>query len=357
MTSSDLRRDPVSGRWVIVAASRGLRPTDFGFERLRAITLDAEACPFCEGHESLTPPELLALRPGGGAPNSPGWQVRVVPNKYPALDLEGRTTPPHAAAGAAAAPAGGGGAALGRETHGLFERMDGIGSHEVIVESPDHERTLAAMSEAEIARVLWACRERVIALKRDSRLKYAIVFKNHGAQAGATREHGHAQLIALPIVPDFVREEIEGSREYFAGTNRCVFCDMLREERSAGERVIVEHGQVVAIAPYASRAPFEMWLLPKRHDAAFEDAPDIVRDSMAGAVKAVLERMNRALDTPPYNLIVHTAPFGGADAESYHWHVELMPRLSRTAGFEWGTGFYINPTPPEEAARILRAGT
>jgi UDPglucose--hexose-1-phosphate uridylyltransferase len=224
----------------------------------------------------------------------------------------------------------------------------------VIIESPRHDQTLAAMSEMEIGRVLWVCRQRMLALKADERIRYAIVFENHGAQAGATREHGHAQLIALPIVPDFVREELNGSREYFASTNRCVFCDVLREERAIGDRIVLEHGQIVAMTPYASRAPFEIWLVPKHHGPAFEDAPDPVRDGMAGAIKAVLGRINRALDAPPYNLIIHTAPFDDANRESYHWHVELMPRLSRTAGFEWGTGFYINATAPEDAAAILR---
>jgi len=336
MSSSFLRRDPVSGRWVIIAAERGRRPSDFTFERQTATTMEAEECPFCEGRESQTPPELFADRVDGGAPNSPGWRVRVVPNKYPALELSTVGTPVRSA-----------------DTD-FFQSMPGIGSHEVIIETPDHHRTLTEMSDEEIVRVLNVCRERMRTLREDPRIRYAIVFKNHGAQAGATREHGHAQLIALPIVPDFVREEVDGARAYFAGTNRCVFCDVLREERAAKDRVILEHGQVVAIAPYASRSPFETWLVPKHHGAAFEDAPAPVVADMAGALKAVLERINRALHTPPYNLIVHTAPFGGGDAESFHWHVELMPRLSRTAGFEWGTGFYINPTAPEDAARILR---
>jgi UDPglucose--hexose-1-phosphate uridylyltransferase len=332
--SSELRRDPVSGRWVIVATERGKRPTDFRFERHSATTADAEACPFCEGHEPMTPPEVLAYRPGGGAPDSPGWTIRVVPNKFPALQLEGE---------------------LEREVMGLNERMNGLGAHEVIVETPHHAKTLAALSEKEIAAVLSVCRDRVVALKKDARLRYVIIFKNHGPQAGATREHAHSQLIALPIVPEFVREEVDGASEYFAGTNRCVFCDVLHDERADGRRVILEHGGVVAIAPYASRAPFETWLVPKHHDAAFEDAPEPVRAGMAGAIKAVLERLNRALDWPPYNLILHSAPFGHGFSESFHWHVEIMPRLSRTAGFEWGTGFYINPTAPEAAADILRS--
>ena len=330
-TASELRRDPVSGRWVIIAAERGKRPSDFRIGRPAVALAGAEPCPFCEGNESLTPPEIFADRAGGPA-DSGGWNVRIVPNKFPALELSGE---------------------LARERDGLFERMNGVGAHEVVIDTPAHGKTFATMSGDEIARVLDVCRARVRTLKADPRIRYVIVFKNHGAPAGATREHSHGQLIALPIVPDFVREESDGAREYFSGANRCVFCDMLREERG-GQRAILEHGQAVAIAPYASRSAFETWLIPKRHDASFEDAPEQVVRDMAGAIGAVLARLNRALDDPPYNLIIHTAPFEDGHARSFHWHIELMPRLSRTAGFEWGTGFYINPTSPEAAASVLR---
>jgi UDPglucose--hexose-1-phosphate uridylyltransferase len=330
---SELRRDPVTGRWTLIAVERGKRPTDFRIERPTATVVTTEPCPFCAGNEALTPPELLAYRADGAAPNSRGWDVRVVPNKFPALSLSGE---------------------LGLATDGLFERMNGVGSHEVIIETADHSTTFVSLSEEQISRALWAARERMLDLKRNPALRYVIVFKNHGAQAGATREHSHSQLIALPVVPDFVREEVEGAAEHFAATNRCVFCEVLRQEREAGQRVFLENDNVVAFVPYASRFPFETWLLPKRHGAAFEEAPRPVHDSMAAAIKGVIERLNRALDSPAYNFIVHSAPFGEDVAHSFHWHVELMPRLSRTAGFEWGTGFYINPTAPEEAAQVLR---
>jgi UDPglucose--hexose-1-phosphate uridylyltransferase len=332
--SSELRRDPVTGRWTIIAAERGKRPNDYRLARPSASTAEAEACPFCVGREALTPPEVLAYRPEGSGANAPGWDVRVVPNKFPALEM---------------------GLEPGLAVRGMFERMNGVGAHEVIVETPDHATSFAALSNEQIGRVYWACRERVLALKQDPTIEYVIVFKNHGAAAGATREHAHSQLIALPIVPDFVREEVAGALDHFAATNHCVFCDMLRQEREEKSRVIFENDNIVAIAPYASRYPFETWLLPKRHGASFEDAPRPVHDSMAAAVKSVLERMNRALDDPPFNLIVHSAPLREDVAASFHWHMELIPRLSRTAGFEWGTGFYINATAPEEAAAALRA--
>ena len=327
----ELRRDPVTGRWVIISTDRQKRPDDFRIEHATAI--GREFCPFCPWHEAMTPPEVLAYR-DGSPPNSPGWNVRVIPNKFPALKVEGT---------------------LDREGEGIFDRMNGIGAHEVIVETPDHDKTLAEMSEQEIERVLWASRERVLDLKRDFRLKYILVFKNHGGAAGATLEHGHSQLIALPIVPNLVREEIDGARKHFAAKERCVFCDIVRQELTAGQRVVMESGDIVAIAPYASRFPFETWLLPRQHGARFEDAPRQQYESLARALKATLMRIDRALESPAYNLIVHSSPFAEAIDEVYHWHVELTPKLTRIAGFEWGTGFYINPTSPEEATQVLRA--
>ena len=211
-----------------------------------------------------------------------------MPNKFPALQVEGT---------------------LDREGEGMFDRMNGIGAHEVIIETPDHDRPLATMSEAEIERVLWACRERMLDLKRDRRLRYILVFKNHGAAAGATLEHPHSQLIALPIVPDFVREEIDGARRHFALKERCVFCDIVRQELRDDRRVIQENADIVALAPYAPRFPFETWLLPRRHGARFEEAPRQEYESLARLLKAVLLRMNRALESPAYNLIIHTSPF------------------------------------------------
>jgi UDPglucose--hexose-1-phosphate uridylyltransferase len=328
----ELRKDPITGRWVIISTDRQKRPNDFRVER--AALLGAEYCPFCAGREDLTPPEVLAFRNNGQSPNGPGWDLRVVPNKFPALQVEGN---------------------LDREGEGMFDRMNGIGAHEVVIESPDHSKELATMSEMEIERVLWAFRERILDLKKDTRFRYILVFKNHGASAGASLEHSHSQLIALPIVPDFVREEIDGARRHFEQKERCVFCDIIRQEVAAGRRVIHENADIVALAPYAPRFPFETWLLPRSHGSRFEEAPRHVYEQLARMLKSVLLRMNRALENPSYNLVIHSAPFSETRAEYYHWHVELMPKLTRTAGFEWGTGFYINPTSPEEAAQVLRA--
>ncbi|MGE5244504.1 MAG: galactose-1-phosphate uridylyltransferase [Betaproteobacteria bacterium] len=328
----ELRKDPITGRWVIISTTRQKRPNDF--QVVRGIPIGGDVCPLCPGHESFTPPEVLAYRTNG-APNAPGWDVRVVPNMYPALQVEG---------------------GLDRQGEGLFDRMNGIGAHEVIVETPDHRKTLATMSEAEIERVIDAFRDRILDLKRDIRFRYILVFKNQGAGAGATLEHSHSQLLALPIVPDFVREEVEGARRHFEEKERCIFCDIVRQELAAARRVILENADVVALAPYAPRVPFETWILPKRHRGRFEESPRPDFEGLARALKQVLSRMDRALESPPYNFVLHTSPFSEDTTEYYHWHVEVMPRLTRVAGFEWGTGFYINPTPPEEAAEVLRRG-
>ena len=324
---ADLRKDPVTGRWVIISTERQKRPSDFQIE---TVTTRGDAlCPFCQGHEDKTPPEILSYR------NGTVWDVRVVPNKFPALRVEGD---------------------LDRAGEGLFDRMNGIGAHEVIIETPHHGQTLATMEESAIEKVFWAWRERVLDLKRDVRLRHIVIFKNHGAAAGASLEHSHSQLIALPIVPRELREELFGAERHFQLRERCVFCDIVRQEVKDGTRVIAESADFAAIAPYAPRFPFETWLIPKRHRSRFEEATPGEFTSLAYMLKELLQRMNATLLTPPYNLIVHSAPLheeAGA-SDFYHWHVEVMPKLTRVAGFEWGTGFYINPTGPEEAAEVLR---
>jgi UDPglucose--hexose-1-phosphate uridylyltransferase len=244
---------------------------------------------------------------------------------------------------------------LDRQGEGLFDKMNGIGAHEVIIETPRHEETLATMEEGDVERVLWACRERVQDLKQDRRFRYIIIFKNHGAAAGAHLDHSHSQLIALPIVPREVRDEIDGARVHYTAKERCVFCDIVRQETQENRRVIAENADMVAVAPYAPRFPFETWILPKRHQASFEDAPRHEYAALGRLLGDILRRMNRSLRMPPYNLLIHSAPLHeSAAAEFYHWHVEIIPTLTKVAGFEWATGFYLNPTSPEEAAQVLR---
>jgi UDPglucose--hexose-1-phosphate uridylyltransferase len=316
---------------VVISTERRKRPADF---RLETVTPSSDgACPFCEGHEHMTPRELLAHRRNGSPPNMPGWDLRVVPNQFPVLRVEGT---------------------LDRRGEGLFDKMNGIGAHEVIIESPKHDTNLATMDDAAIEQVLWAFRERVQDLKQDRRFRYIIIFKNHGVAAGASLDHSHSQLIALPIVPREVRDEVDGARAHHAAKERCVFCDVVRQEVEEGRRVIAENADMVALAPYAPRFPFETWILPKRHQAVFEDAPRHEYGSLARLLGDLLRRMNRALRVPPYNLVIHNAPLADPVADFYHWHVEIIPTLTKVGGFEWATGFYLNPTSPEEAAQVLR---
>ncbi len=326
----ELRKDPITGRWVIISTDRAKRPTDFAREPVKR---KGGFCPFCAGHEDKTPPEVLAYRPDGAGPNTPGWKVRVVPNKFPALGIEG---------------------SLGRQGEGLFDKMNGIGAHEVIIESPNHDDTLATMPEKGVEDVLWAFHDRMLDLEKDKRFRYILTFKNHGDPAGASLEHPHSQLIALPIVPIRVREEVEGSKTYHDQKERCIYCDMISQEVESGIRVISETADFVVLAPYAPRFPFETWILPKQHLSAFENSPRQSYESLARSLKNTLMRVDQVLEHPAYNLVIHTSPVTEANNDYYHWHIELMPKLTKVAGFEWGTGFYINPTPPEESASFLR---
>jgi len=191
-------------------------------------------------------------------------------------------------------------------------------------------------------------------LKKDKRFKYIMIFKNHGEAAGASLEHTHSQLIALPVVPKQVREEADGARAYFNFKERCIFCDIIRQETESGIRVIADSQAFIATAPFAPRFPFEIWIIPKVHQSAFEDSQKQEFEQLAVILKDMLMRLDKVLDYPAYNYIIHTSPIPETPNEHYHWHLEIMPSLTKIAGFEWGTGFHINPTPPEESARFLR---
>ncbi len=327
----ELRKDPITGRWVIVASERALRPRDYLTEKS---VLRTESCPFCPGNEGQTPPEIAALRNSGSGPNDPGWRLRVVPNLYPALRIEGPD---------------------GRRGEGMFDLMNGIGAHEVIIESPEHDLGLADLEPGQVADILRFYRERSLDLRGDKRFKYVLIFRNHGESAGASLEHPHSQLIATPVVPKRVQEELRGARQYFDLRERCVFCDMIAEEVGSGKRIVFQNDGFIAISPFAARFPFETWVLPRAHRGDFGSITDKEVAMCAGALRDVLLRTKRVLDDPPYNFIIHTTPLqDGSHEEQYHWHIEIMPRLTKVAGFEWGSGFYINPTPPEEAASYLR---
>jgi UDPglucose--hexose-1-phosphate uridylyltransferase len=326
----ELRKDPVNGRWVIIATDRVKRPGDF--LRQPVPPPSSRFCPFDSGHEHKTPPEILAYRDRGGR-DEPGWRVRVVPNKFPVLGIEGD---------------------LDRRGEGMYDKMNGIGAHEVIIETPDHAVGFCDLREGQVQEVLWAFKDRVNDLKRDHRFRYILLFRNYGEAAGASMEHPHSQLIALPVIPRRVKEEVDGARLFYDLKERCLFCDIVREECLAGVRMVVDTERFACLEPFAPRFPFETWILPKRHASHFEDSDGPTLTDLAGALRSTLRRIRSALERPAYNFVVHTAPIQDPALPHYHWHIEIIPRLTEVAGFEWGTGFYINPTPPEESARFLR---
>lgn len=327
---SELRRDPLTGRWNIINTDEPTGPEAFDKELHRLV---GGRCPFCPGHESLTPPEIHALRPPNSKPNTSDWQLRVIPNRFPVLHIEGD---------------------LSRRGLGLFDLCSGVGAHEVIIETPDHKRQMADLTPEEIARVITALKLRSIDLRGDQRLKYTLIFKNFGLSAGASLDHSHSQLIALPIVPKRVQEELLGAERYFEFRERCAFCDMLHQELQEEERMVTQTEKFVAYCPFVSSFPFEIWILPKEHRSDFAQISAEEIADFGLILVETLKRQALALDNPAYNFIIHTTPIERREREEYHWHLELIPKLTKMAGFEWGTGFYINPTPPELAAKALR---
>jgi len=329
----ELRKDPIIDRWVIISSERGQRPV------FLADPADAPKpgaiCPLCPGNEAMTPPEVYVIRPGSPPPppNSPNWLLRVVPNKFPALRIEGD---------------------LQKQGLGLYDKMNGVGAHEVIVETPIHTQTITGMDVPSVQNLFVAYRERTVDLHRDKRFKFVMIFKNQGSLAGASLPHSHSQLIALPIIPKRLSEEITGSLSYYKYRDRCVFCDIIAQELEEKKRVIYENDAFLAISPFASRFPFEAWILPKRHEESFLHTADGNYAAIADALTKLLRMQEKTLNGPPYNYMIHTTPIELTNAPYYHWHIEIIPRLTKMAGFEWGTGFYINPTPPEEATVFLR---
>lgn len=337
---SEFRWDPLKGVWVITENQRERQPSEFIVERQKtAITL----CPFCPGQEAKTPPEVHAFRPQGGPANESGWQVRVVPNKFPLLRIEGELNP---------------------QDEGLYRSMRGIGAHEVIIETPDHKRNFAHLDIAETTAVLMAYRARLLDLRQDPRFRYLQIFKNHGVEAGSPLPHSHTQLMAVPITPPVTRNELNISREYFLTTGKCLACDILAKEIEDGRRVVFNDGRFALLAPYASCFPFELRLFPLQHNHDFALQNDTELAECAKAMQEMLRRLYGLLQDPPYNFILHTAPPAHPRSDKpdywqtlsldYHWHIELVPRLNHIAGFEWGSGFFINHMPPEDAARFLR---
>ncbi|MCF7811668.1 DUF4931 domain-containing protein [bacterium] len=339
---SELRYDPLQRRWVIIASERQRRPDDF--INPYKVTSSPEKCPFCYGNEDKTPPEIYAVRRDNSSPDTPGWRVRVTKNKYPALSL--------------------GDEEHNLQPYGVYGRSEGLGTHEVIIEGPDHELGMADFPEDLTIDILKTYRKRLVELRNDERLKYILIFKNHGSIAGASLFHPHSQIIATPIIPRTVQIELLATRGFYGERRNCLICEMIKQEQDEKVRTIYDDGTIIAFNTYASRFPFELFIAPIKHQAYFHKENNTTLEKLALCLGNVLKRLKKALDDPPFNYILHTSPnkeagpaypgFWNTLDDDFHWHIEIIPRLVKTAGFEWGSGLHINPMLPEKAAEFLR---
>ncbi len=332
----EFRRDPVCGRWAVVAPERSRRPMTLeGAVPRHRRNGERKPCPFCPGQEHDTPHESLAHRLPGTIPDGPGWLLRVVPNKFPAVrpDVDDAVC-----------------AVEGM----VFLTTPGFGRSEVLIECPEHLADPTKLSDERFAAVFQAYRDRVLTLSEDPRLAYAAVFKNLGAEAGASLGHTHSQIISQPVVPEVIEAELAGGEAFYSRTGRCVFCDLASRELVAGERVIARSENFLAVAAYAPRYAYEFWVLPLAHAARYETITDNAATELAVLMKRVLIALDRVQAEPAYNWFVHTAPLRSPELKHYHWHIEVLPRTARPAGLEWGYGCFITTVSPEQVAMELR---
>ena len=328
---SIIRQDPTTKEWVIIAAERTRRPHEYSrLTHARPQPAETGSCPFCPGHEAATPEEVFRIPTLEGT----GWAVRVTSNKYPAL---GEVGGPER-----------------REAGPLFREMDGVGVHEVIIETPVHERTLPLMTDHEVADVLTAYQARYRTLREDRRLKYLIIFKNHGEAAGTSLAHPHSQLVATPVPPMLLRRKYEIAVAHYDDTGRCLYCDVAEEERRAKSRVVSETDLFLVFHPFASRVPFETWITPKRHQPSFAQVSAEDLHELALVLRRTLKGLYARLGDPDFNLIIHSAPIEDENKDYYLWHIQILPRLTTIAGFELGSGIYVTTMLPEESAATMR---
>ncbi|HXX56550.1 MAG TPA: galactose-1-phosphate uridylyltransferase [Thermodesulfovibrionales bacterium] len=326
----ELRKDPLLGRWVAVLNdSKPPEAYDATTEKR-----NETSCVLCAGNETKTPKEIASVREDGK------WWARVIPNFEPVFQIEGE---------------------LGRKGLGMYDKMNGIGANELIVETPEHTKQPEDIGVEQVMRVLRLYRERIADLERDPRLRYTLIYKDSGRSAGASFTHPHSEIAATPVIPKQVKEELDGAKQYFVYKERCIFCDMMREELRFGDRIISETRDFLVFSPFAPRFPFEFWVLPKKHSCAFQDISDAETEDLGLTLSRMLKNMRSILKDPPYSYVLHTAPnrvprrnHWHTLGEDFHWHIEIMPRLLRTSGFEWGSGFHILTTSPEDAAKYLR---
>ncbi len=326
----EIRYNPITSDWVIVATERAKRPHEF-------VRRDRDPddippyrcdCPFCFGNEVRTPDELYRLS------DERGWRVRIASNKYPALAAEG---------------------AREWTRRGFFRAVTGVGYHEVVIEHPQHNATIAQMETADVLNILRVYRTRYAELRRDPRIEAIVIFKNHGAEAGTSLEHPHSQIAATPVVPTQFRDRIDTAMRFFDTTGECLFCRVLAEEMTMGERVVAASPAFVSFVPYAALSPFHLWIFPRRHISSFDDTTDWELADLAAVLRDSLARLYYGLGNPAYNFTIRSVPTDEQQTDYFHWYLAIVPRVSKTAGFEMGSGMYINTSLPEASAEYLRA--
>jgi UDPglucose--hexose-1-phosphate uridylyltransferase len=326
---SELRQDLVSGDWVVIATGRGKRPDDFkNKEKELDAATDPSECLFCNPEKSGQEEDVLIYKT-----SSDDWTLRVFPNKYPAF----------------ARPDG----KINHQEQGPYFWMDGVGYHEVVV-FRDHDKQIGQMEELMVAEILDAYQTRYLDLMNKKSVRYIEIFHNHGKSAGASISHPHSQLVAIPVISPYVNLELVGAEQYFSSNKKCVYCAMIQWETEHQQRIVFENDSFIAFCPFASRAAFEIWVLPKNHQPYFERSSDEDKISAAQALREALGAIMEKLGSPAYNFYLHTSPCDGKDYEHYHWHIEILPKTSVWAGFELSTGIEVSTIKPEDAAKYLR---
>lgn len=324
---AELRREPVTRMWVVVTNDHPKGPSDYLPFKPPYQPQEMEGeCPFCPGNEGTTPKETFSLSREGG-----GWSVRVIPNKFPFFHIEGE---------------------FDRRPEGMYDVMDAIGAHEIVVEAPEHKQSYAFMETPQIEKILFAYRERLMDLEKDRRFQQFLILKNY---PGVFNRHPHSHILAMPVIPRRIDEEVWGTLDYYQRKERCIFCDIIKEEILMKKRVVLETVHFLVFSPFASRYPFETWIVPKKHSPDFHHIDEEEMEDLSVAIQSLSIRFYKLLSDPPYSLAFHTSPIQSRFHRSeYHWHIETRLRIGLREGFEWGTGFFVNPTPPEDAAAYLR---
>jgi len=326
----EIRQNPATKEWVIVATERAKRPEDFvATARKRRVPRFSKQCPFCPGHEDRTPPEIVSNRDEKGT-----WTVRVVPNRFPALVPEGE--------------------AVREEDFDFFRKMPGLGQHEVIIETPAHDASFGRVGDEKAFEIVTMYYNRYRCLSQDKRFKLITIFRNYGRDAGTSLEHPHSQIVATPVVPLHIRHRLEEATRFYDDNGACVFCKIIESEKKEQDRIVMEGEGFIVIEPFASRAPFETWIIPLEHRSTFGEIGFSELTGFARILNRVLERFVRVLNDPSYNMVIQTAPTNEEDEDYYHWHAKIFPRMTTPAGFELGTGVYINTVLAEAAAKFLR---